>query len=128
MPDTHRAVSASPAPVTPVIEKKRMGSAWASSSATCRCGLGSASRQARSSVGDGPAAAGWLSRFTYAQISIPVTVLIWLMIYPMMLQIDFASLRRVGEKKQGLIVTTVSNWLIKPFTMYAICTQSPGSS
>lgn len=61
-----------------------------------------------------------LSKFTYAQISIPVAVLIWLMIYPMMLQIDFASIKRVGEKKQGLIVTTVSNWLIKPFTMYAI--------
>ncbi|MDP2232564.1 MAG: ACR3 family arsenite efflux transporter, partial [Actinomycetota bacterium] len=42
------------------------------------------------------------------------------MIYPMMLQIDFASLRRVGEKRQGLIVTTVTNWLIKPFTMYTI--------
>ncbi len=67
-----------------------------------------------------PGISQWLSRFTYAQISIPVAVLIWLMIYPMMLQIDFASLKRVGEKKQGLIVTTVSNWLIKPFTMYAI--------
>lgn len=67
-----------------------------------------------------PASATWLSRFTYAQISIPVAVLIWLMIYPMMLQIDFASLKRVGEKKNGLIVTTVTNWLIKPFTMYAI--------
>jgi len=67
-----------------------------------------------------PKTATWLSQFTYAQISIPVAVLIWLMIYPMMLQIDFASLKRVGEKKQGLIVTTVSNWLIKPFTMYAI--------
>ena len=67
-----------------------------------------------------PSTATWLSQFTYAQISIPVAVLIWLMIYPMMLQIDFASIKRVGEKKQGLIVTTVSNWLIKPFTMYAI--------
>ncbi|MEN6431117.1 MAG: ACR3 family arsenite efflux transporter [Coriobacteriales bacterium] len=67
-----------------------------------------------------PPVAEWLSRFTYAQISIPVAVLIWLMIYPMMLQIDFESLKRVGEKKQGLVVTTVTNWLIKPFTMYAI--------
>jgi len=72
-------------------------------------------------IGNGwPGVATALSKFTYAQISIPVAVLIWLMIYPMMLQIDFASLKRVGEKKQGLIVTTVSNWLIKPFTMYAI--------
>ncbi|MDZ4654731.1 MAG: ACR3 family arsenite efflux transporter [Coriobacteriia bacterium] len=67
-----------------------------------------------------PQVADWLSKFTYAQISIPVAVLIWLMIYPMMLQIDFASLKRVGERKQGLVVTTVTNWLIKPFTMYAI--------
>jgi ACR3 family arsenite transporter len=67
-----------------------------------------------------PETAETLSRFSYAQISIPVAVLIWLMIYPMMLQIDFASLRRVGERRQGLIVTTVTNWLIKPFTMYAI--------
>ncbi len=67
-----------------------------------------------------PGVAGWLSTFTYAEISLPVAVLIWLMIYPMMLQIDFASLKRVGEKKQGLIVTTVTNWIIKPFTMYAI--------
>lgn len=67
-----------------------------------------------------PGIATWLSRFSYAQISIPVAVLIWLMIYPMMLQIDFASIRRVGEKKRGLIVTWTSNWVIKPFTMYAI--------
>ena len=67
-----------------------------------------------------PGVATWLSKFTYAQISIPVAVLIWLMIYPMMLQIDFKSLKRVGERKQGLVVTTVTNWLIKPFTMYAI--------
>lgn len=67
-----------------------------------------------------PGVASALSKFTYAQISIPVAILIWLMIYPMMLQIDFASLKRVGEKKQGLVVTTVTNWLIKPFTMYAI--------
>jgi ACR3 family arsenite transporter len=67
-----------------------------------------------------PTTGTWLSQFSYAQISIPVAILIWLMIYPMMLQIDFASIKRVGEKRQGLIVTCVSNWLIKPFTMYAI--------
>jgi ACR3 family arsenite transporter len=42
------------------------------------------------------------------------------MIFPMMLQIDFASIRRVGERKNGLVVTTVVNWLIKPFTMFGI--------
>jgi ACR3 family arsenite transporter len=67
-----------------------------------------------------PQSAEVLSRYTYAEISIPVAVLIWLMIYPMMLQVDFSSLRRVGERKQGLIITTVTNWLIKPFTMYVI--------
>ncbi|MDZ4167165.1 MAG: ACR3 family arsenite efflux transporter [Coriobacteriia bacterium] len=67
-----------------------------------------------------PGVADGLSRFTYAEISMPVAVLIWLMIFPMMLQIDFASIRRVGERKNGLIVTTVVNWLIKPFTMFGI--------
>jgi ACR3 family arsenite transporter len=67
-----------------------------------------------------PQTAEVLSQYTYAEISIPVAVLIWLMIYPMMLQVDFTSLKRVGERRQGLIITTVTNWLIKPFTMYAI--------
>lgn len=67
-----------------------------------------------------PGVADTLSRFTYAQISIPVAVLIWLMIFPMMLQIDFASIRRVGERKNGLVVTTVVNWVIKPFSMFGI--------
>ena len=53
-----------------------------------------------------PGLAGWFDRFTVAQISIPVAVLIWLMIYPMMLKVDFASIKRVGERKQGLVVTT----------------------
>jgi len=67
-----------------------------------------------------PGVATTLSRFSYAQISIPVAVLIWLMIFPMMLQIDFASLKRVGARRNGLVVTTVVNWLIKPFTMFGI--------
>jgi ACR3 family arsenite transporter len=67
-----------------------------------------------------PQSADTLSQYTYAEISIPVAVLIWLMIYPMMLRIDFASLKRVGERRQGLVITTTTNWLIKPFTMYAI--------
>lgn len=61
-----------------------------------------------------------LSRFTYYEISIPVAILIWLMIYPMMLKIDFTSIVEATRKPKGLIVTCVSNWLIKPFTMYAI--------
>lgn len=67
-----------------------------------------------------PELAVWLDRFTVAQISIPVAVLIWLMIYPMMLRIDFASIKGVRERKRGLVVTTVVNWLIKPFTMFGI--------
>ena len=65
-----------------------------------------------------PAAATILSKATYAQISIPVAVLIWAMIYPMMVQIDFSSILQAGKKPKGVIVTTVSNWLIKPFTMF----------
>ena len=61
-----------------------------------------------------------LSRFEYAQVSVPVAVLIWAMIFPMMLQIDFASIIGIRRQPRGLIVTTTVNWLIKPFTMYAI--------
>lgn len=62
----------------------------------------------------------FLGNFEYANVSVPVAVLIWLMIYPMMLKVDFHSIKRVGENPKGLIVTWVSNWLIKPFTMYVI--------
>lgn len=62
----------------------------------------------------------FLGNFEYANVSVPVAILIWLMIYPMMLKVDFHSIKRVGENPKGLIVTWVSNWLIKPFTMYGI--------
>jgi ACR3 family arsenite transporter len=52
-----------------------------------------------------------------SQINIPIAILIWLMIYPMMLKIDFASIRGVGRRPTGLIVTLVVNWLVKPFSM-----------
>lgn len=61
-----------------------------------------------------------LSRFTYAQVSIPVAILIWFMIYPMMVQIDFSSIVRAGRQPKGLLITLVVNWLIKPFTMFAL--------
>ncbi|MDN6409430.1 MAG: ACR3 family arsenite efflux transporter [Tetragenococcus halophilus] len=67
-----------------------------------------------------PAIPEFLGNFEYANVSVPVAVLIWLMIYPMMLKIDFQSIKKVGENPKGLIVTWVSNWLIKPFSMYAI--------
>jgi len=62
----------------------------------------------------------FLSRFEYYSVSIPVAILIWLMIYPMMLKVDFKSVKQVGENPKGLIVTWVTNWLIKPFSMFAI--------
>ncbi|HKL10574.1 MAG TPA: ACR3 family arsenite efflux transporter [Clostridia bacterium] len=67
-----------------------------------------------------PAVPETLSRFEYANVSIPVAILIWLMIYPMMLKIDFHSIVEATKKPKGLTVTTVVNWLIKPFTMYLI--------
>ncbi len=58
-----------------------------------------------------------LSRMEVFRVNIPVAILVWLMIYPMMLQIDFSSLKNVGKRPKGLILTLVVNWLIKPFTM-----------
>ena len=54
---------------------------------------------------------------TGSQINIPIAVLIWLMIYPMMLKIDFGSIVRVGRKPKGLLITAAVNWLVKPFSM-----------
>ena len=62
----------------------------------------------------------FLGRFEYAQVSIPIAILIWLMIFPMMLKVDFKSVKDVGKNPKGLFVTWVTNWLIKPFTMFAI--------
>ena len=67
-----------------------------------------------------PGIPAFLGRFEYAQVSIPIAVLIWLMIYPMMMKVDFASIKGVGKNPKGLFVTWVTNWLIKPFTMYGI--------
>ncbi|WNK21626.1 ACR3 family arsenite efflux transporter [Halomonas piscis] len=67
-----------------------------------------------------PAIPEALSRFEYAQVSIPVAVLIWAMIFPMMVQIDFTSILGVRRQPKGLAITTTVNWLIKPFTMFAI--------
>jgi len=67
-----------------------------------------------------PAIPQVLSKFEYAQVSIPIAVLIWLMIYPMMMKVDFASIKDVGKNPTGLFVTWTVNWLIKPFTMFGI--------
>ncbi|WP_101102092.1 ACR3 family arsenite efflux transporter [Macromonas bipunctata] len=56
----------------------------------------------------------------YAQVNLVVAVFIWVMIYPMMIQIDWSAVKDVGKKPQGLLLTLVVNWLIKPFTMAAL--------
>jgi ACR3 family arsenite transporter len=61
-----------------------------------------------------------LNVWQIASVNIPIGILIWLMIYPMMLKIDFASVKNVGKNPKGLFVTWVTNWLVKPFTMFAI--------
>ena len=58
-----------------------------------------------------------IAAFEYAHVNLVVAVLIWVMIYPMMIQIDWGSVKEIGKKPQGLILTLVVNWLIKPFTM-----------
>lgn len=58
-----------------------------------------------------------ISRWEFANVNIPVAILIWMMIYPMMLQIDFSSIKQIGKKPKGVIWTVIINWLIKPFTM-----------
>lgn len=67
-----------------------------------------------------PGIFGALAAFEVASVNLPVAVLIWAMVYPMMVGVDFGALRQVGEKPKGLVVTLVVNWLIKPFTMAAL--------
>lgn len=62
----------------------------------------------------------FLNQFEYAKVSMPMAILIWLMIYPMMMKVDFQSIKNVGKNPKGLFVTWITNWLIKPFTMYGI--------
>ncbi len=67
-----------------------------------------------------PVIPDFLSRFEYAQVSLPIAILIWLMIFPMMLKVDFASIKQIRQNPKGLFVTWIVNWVIKPFTMYGI--------
>jgi len=67
-----------------------------------------------------PGAVGFIRGLEFgqgSQINVPIAVLIWLMIYPMMLKIDFASISRIRRRPTGLIVTLVVNWLVKPFSI-----------
>lgn len=67
-----------------------------------------------------PGLFGALASMEIASVNLPVAVLIWAMVYPMMVSVDFSALRQIGEKPKGLVVTLVVNWLIKPFTMAAL--------
>jgi len=67
-----------------------------------------------------PAAFAVLASLEYGSVNLIIAVLIWFMVYPMMVAVDFSSLARVHERPKGLIITLVVNWLIKPFTMAAL--------
>jgi arsenite transporter len=67
-----------------------------------------------------PAIPAALGKLEYANVSIPVAVLIWVMIYPMMMKVDFKSVKHVGENPQGLFLTWITNWIVKPFTMFGL--------
>ena len=56
----------------------------------------------------------------YASVNLPLATFIWLMIYPMMVQVEFASIKDVGKRPKGLLLTLTINWLIKPVTMAAL--------
>lgn len=67
-----------------------------------------------------PGISAFLNQFEYYRVSIPMAVLIWIMIYPMMMKVDFKSVQNIGRNRKGLYVTWITNWLVKPFTMYGI--------
>ncbi|MFW5968071.1 MAG: ACR3 family arsenite efflux transporter [Persicimonas sp.] len=67
-----------------------------------------------------PAVPNVLGEMTYAEVNLPVALLIWVMIFPMMLEVDFESIVDVKDEPRGLTITLVANWLIKPFSMFAI--------
>jgi ACR3 family arsenite transporter len=67
-----------------------------------------------------PEVFAFLAGLELAGVNLLVALLIWLMIFPMMLNVDFSSLRHIGEKPKGLTITLVMNWLIKPFSMLAL--------
>ncbi|WP_299309633.1 ACR3 family arsenite efflux transporter [uncultured Croceicoccus sp.] len=67
-----------------------------------------------------PDAVGVLAGLEYGSVNLVVAVLIWAMIYPMMVGVDFSSIKNIGRKPKGLVITLVVNWLVKPFTMAAL--------
>ncbi len=67
-----------------------------------------------------PAMPEALGKLEFYNVSIPTTILLWVMIYPMLLKIDFKSVKDIGKNPRGLFITWIVNWIIKPFTMYGI--------
>jgi len=67
-----------------------------------------------------PGLFGALAGLEVAKVNLPVALLIWAMVFPMMVGVDFAALGQIGDRPKGLIITLVVNWLIKPFTMAAL--------
>ncbi|MEP2531225.1 ACR3 family arsenite efflux transporter [Shimia sp.] len=67
-----------------------------------------------------PGMFGFLAGLEIASVNLPVAVLIWAMVYPMMVGVDFGALKKIGDRPKGLVITLVVNWLIKPFTMAAL--------
>lgn len=67
-----------------------------------------------------PGVFSYIASLEWAHVNLVVAVLIWVMIYPMMVQIDFAAIKNVGKKPKGIMLTLVINWLVKPFTMAAL--------
>ena len=61
-----------------------------------------------------------LAAFEYAHVNLVIAVLIWAMVYPMMVSVDFSSIKNIADQPKGLLITLVVNWLIKPFTMAAL--------
>lgn len=72
-----------------------------------------------------PSVTGWLRGVEFAegsQVNLPIAILLWLMITPMMMRVDFGAVRNVGKRPRGLLITLFVNWLVKPFSMALIAT------
>lgn len=67
-----------------------------------------------------PGIPAFLEQFEYAKISLPIAILIWIMIYPMMMKVDFQSIKNVRKNPLGLIISSGTSWLIKPFLMFGL--------